>query len=215
MATTTTTRQSVNLSTINPLQANGVFIPSRYDDLLLFPGIILSVKGDTNMKLELYESTNGSNVSNTKIYYVDKNKSLNIAFNLNARYFKLRLDNLENQTQTLLNLQVIYSYLHVPQAIESGSFKIWNASVLSAINQPSISYNSNFRNSLFTFYGVSSAATVLTVQLSNDGINFYNTQTTYTQSAAGEFGFTYQGVFNYIRLSSSAATTITAYLNFK
>ena len=212
---TTTTRQSVNLSTINPLQANGVFIPPRYDDLLLFPGIILSVKGDTNMKLELYESTNGSNISNTKIYYIDKNKSLNIQFNLNARYFKLRLDNLENQTQTLLNLQVIYSYLHVPQAIESGSFKIWNNTTLLTANQPSISYNSNFKNSLFTFFGSSSAATVLTIQLSDDGVNYYNTQTTYTQSAAGEFGFSYQGVFNYIRLSSSAAVIITAFINFK
>ena len=212
---TTTTRQSVNLSTINPLQANGVFIPSRYDDLLLFPGIILSVKGDTNMKLELYESTNGSNISNTKFYFIDKNKSLNIQYNLNARYFKLKLNNLENQAQTLLNLQVIYSNLHVPQAIESGSFKIWNASVLSAINQPSISYNSNFKNSLFTFYGSSSAASVLTVELSDDNVNWYNTQTTYTQSAPGEFGFSYSGVFNYIRLISSAATTITAYLNFK
>ena len=211
----TTTRQSVNLSTINPLSANGVFIPPRYDDLLLFPGIILSLKADTNMRLELYESTNGANISNTKIYYVDKNKSLNIQFNLNARYFKLRLDNLENQAQTLLNLQVIYSNFHVPQAIDSGSFKIWNASVLSTINQPSTAYNSNFKNSVFTFFGNSSAATVLTVQLSNDGINFYNTQTTYTLSAAGNFGFTYSGVFNYIRLSSSAATTITTFINFK
>jgi len=213
--TTTTTRQSVNLSTINPLQANGIFIPPRYDDLLLFPGIILSCKGDTNMRLELYESTNGNNISNTKIYYVDKNKSLNIQFNLNARYFKLRLDNLENQAQTLLNLQVIYSNFHVPEAIDAGSFKIWNASVLPTTNQPSLSYNSNFRNSLYTFFGESSAATVLTVQLSNDGVNFYNTQTTYTIAAPGDFGFTYSTVCNYVRLISSAATTITTFINFK
>jgi len=212
---TTTTRQSVNLSTINPLPANGVFIPPRYDDLLLFPGIILSIKGDTNMRLELYESTNAANISNTKVYYVDKNKSLNIQFNLNARYFKLRLDNLENQNQTLLNLQVIYSNFHITQAIDSGSFKIWNASVLSTSNQSSIAYNSNFKNSLFTFYGSSSNATVLTVQLSNDGVNWYNTQTTYTLSAAGDFGFTYSTVCNFIRLKSDAATTITAFINFK
>ena len=212
---TTSTRQSVNLSTINPLQANGVFIPPRFDDLLLFPGIILSLKGDTNTRLELYESTNGTNIQNTKIYYVDKNKSLNIQFNLNARYFKLRLDNLENQTQTILNLQVIYSSFHVPQAIDASSFKIWNNTTLSTTNESSIAYNSNFKNTLFTFYGTSTNATVLTVELSNDNITFYNTQTTYTIADPGDFGFTYQGVFNYVRLSSSAATTITAFINFK
>jgi hypothetical protein len=212
---TTTTRQSVNLSTINPLQALGVFIPPRWDDLLLFPGIILSLRGDTDMRLELYESTNGANISNTKIYYIDKNQPLNIQFNLNARFFKLRVDNLENQAQTILNLQTIYSNLHVPQAIEAGQFKIWNNTTLIGSNQPSIAYNSNFRNTLFTFYGDASAATVLTVQLSYDGVNYYNTQTTYTISAAGNFGFSYQGVFNYIRLVSSAAITITTFINFK
>jgi hypothetical protein len=82
-------------------------------------------------------------------------------------------------------------------------------------NQPSIAYNSNFRNTIFTFFGNASAATVLTVQLSNNGTNYYNTQTTYTIPAAGDFGFSYQGVFNYIRLVSSAAVTITTFINFK
>jgi hypothetical protein len=211
----TTTRQSVNLSTINPLSALGVFIPPRWDDLLVFPGVILSLKGDTDMRLELYESTNGSNISNTKIYYIDKRQPLNIQFNLNARFFKLRVDNLENQAQTVLNLQTIYSNLHVPQAIESGQFKVWNNTTLIGSNQPSIAYNSNFRNTLFTFYGNASAATVLTVQISNDNINYYNTQTTYNILAAGDFGFSYQGVFNYIRLISSNAITITTFINFK
>jgi hypothetical protein len=211
----TTTRQSVNLSTINPLSALGVFIPPRWDDLLLFPGIILSIRGDTDMRIELYESTNGSNIMNTKIYYVDKRNPLNIQFNLGSRFFKLALFNLENQAQTVLNLQTIYSNLHVPQAIESGQFKVWNNSTLIGSNQPSIAYNSNFRNTIFTFFGNASAATILTVQLSNDNINYYNTQTTYTVSSAGGFGFSYQGVFNYIRLISSNAITITTFINFK
>jgi hypothetical protein len=211
----TTTRQSVRLSTIVPLNANGVFLPAIFDDLLQFPGVILSLRGDTDMRLELYQSTNGSNISDTKIYYVDKRNSLNIQFNLNCRFFKLALFNLENQAQTVLNLQTIYSNLHVPQAIESGQFKVWNNSTLIGSNQPSIAYNSNFRNTIFTFFGNASAATVLTVQLSNNGTNYYNTQTTYTIPAAGDFGFSYQGVFNYIRLVSSAAVTITTFINFK
>jgi len=211
----TTTRQSVRLSTIVPLSALGVFIPAVFEDLLLFPGIILSLKGDTDMCIQLYESTNGSNIMNTKIYYVDKRNSLNIQFNLNSRFFKLALFNLENQAQTVLNLQTIYSNLHIPQAIESGQFKIWNNTTLIGSNQPSIGFNSNFRNTIFTFFGDVSAATVLTVQLSNDNIDYYNTQTTYNISAAGNFGFSYQGVFNYIRLVSSAAITITTFINFK
>jgi len=211
----TTTRQSVRLSSIVPLNANGVFLPAVFEDLLLYPGIILSLNGDTDMRIELYQSTNGANISNTKVYYVDKRNSLNIQFNLNCRFFKLRVDNLENQAQTVLNLQTIYSNLHVPQAIEAGAFKIWNNSVLATSNSPSIAYNSNFRNLMFTFYGNASAATVLTVQLSNNGTNYYNTQTTYTVPAAGDFGFSYNGIFNYIRLVSSAAITITTFINFK
>jgi len=211
----TTTRQSVNLSTINPLSALGFFIPPRWDDLLQFPGIILSIKGDTNMRLELYESTNQTNISSTKIYTVDKNQSLNIQFNLNARYFKLRLDNLENQAQTILNLQVIYSNLHIPQAIDAGQTKLWDNKVLATSNLPSNVYNSGFKNNLFTFFGNSSASTVLTVQLSNDNTVWYNTQTIYTLSAPGNFGFSYSGVCNYIRLLSSSPTTITTFINFK
>jgi hypothetical protein len=209
------TRLSINLSTITPLAASGVFIPPRWDDLLEFPGIILNLKADTKMTLTLYESPDAANISSEKIYVVDANESLNLQFNLNSRFFKLKLtnDNLVNN-QTYLNLQVIYSQLHTINK-DSGSFKIWDNKTLASINTPSSNFKSEFKNSIFTFYGTSSAATVLTVQMSNDNITWYNTQTTYTLSSAGNFGFSVSGVCKYIRLISSAVTTITTYINFK
>ena len=209
------TRLSINLSTITPLAAGGVFIPPRWDDLLEFPGIILNLKADTKMTLTLYESPDAANISSEKIYVVDANESLNLQFNLNSRFFKLKLtnDDLVNN-QTYLNLQVIYSQLHTINK-DSGSFKIWDNKTLASINTPSSNFKSEFKNSIFTFYGTSSAATVLTVQMSNDNITWYNTQTTYTLASPGNFGFSVSGVCKYIRLISSAVTTITAYINFK
>lgn len=208
------TRLSVNLSTNNPLEALQSIIPPRWDDLINYPNIIINLKGDSKMELTLYESSNERAISNEKKYIIDANSDFNIRFQLNARFFKLKLTNIDVVNQSTLNLQVIYTANEIIEK-DSGSFKIWDNKTLSSSNLPSTAYNSHYKNSLFTFYGNSSASTVLTVQISNDGITWFNSQTTYTLTTAGNFGFTFSGVCNYIRLMSSSATTITTYLNYK
>lgn len=210
------TRLSVNLSTNKPLMAGGFFIPLRWDDLYEFPGITLNIKADTKMTLTLYESPDATNISCQTEYTIDANQPLNLQFNLNARYFKLKLinDDLIN-AQTVLNLQVIYSSTRINSIINSGQFKIWNNKTLSLPNGVSAMFNSNFKNQLFTFYGDSSEITNLIVQMSNDGETWYNTQTKYTMAEAGNFGFSVSGCCKFIRLLSAEQTTITCYINFR
>lgn len=210
-----TTRLSVNLSTNKPLLAGGFFIPPRWDDLYEYPAITLNIQGDTKMILTLYESPDEGNISSQTEYTIDANMPLNLQWNLNARYFKLKLVNSDLQNaQTTLNLQVIYSNIRISTPINSGQFKIWNNKTLS-LPDNSATFNSNFKNQLFTFYGNSSEIINLVVQYSNDGIQYYDSQTVYTMASAGDFGFSVSAVCRYIRLRATQPTTITAYINYK
>ena len=96
----------------------------------------------------------------------------------------------------------------------SGFILLW-ANTLVLENATSSSITPYLKSSIFTFFGNSSNATILTVQLSYDSTNFYDSQYSYTLTSGGNFGFTLNlaGV-GYIRLKTSAGTTITAYCNF-
>lgn len=207
---------SNRLSTLTPLVASGVFIPVAFDDLLEYSGVIINLRASTRVQLTCIESPNKTEISKENVYIVDANESLNIQFNLNSRFFKLRLDNLDNvNNQTYLNLQTIYSNQRV-EIVDAGSFKIWDNKAVLA-NTPSDYYKSNFKNGLFSFYGNSSAATTLTVQMSDDGgVNWYNTQSSYTLASSGNFGFSFSGVCKYIRLiNTTNPTTLTCFINYK
>lgn len=213
-----TRRLSVNLSSNKPLSSSstgGVFVPPRWDDLANYPGIVISVSADTKMSITLYESPNEADISNQTEYIIDANQPLNLQFNLNAVYFKLKLVNLENIDQTVLNLQTIYTD-SILQVVNKGQFKIWDNKSM-VLPDSSAYFNSNFQHKLFTFYGNSSEITNLIVQYSNDGIQFYDSQTIYTMSTSGNFGFSVSAVCKYIRLRSSAVlgSTITCYLNYQ
>jgi len=73
---------------------------------------------------------------------------------------------------------------------------------LSSVNQTNLS-----------FYGNVSATTVLTVQFSQDGTTFYDTQYSYSQTGAGDIGFNIQSSPLYVRLKSSNSVNATIYLN--
>lgn len=70
----------------------------------------------------------------------------------------------------------------------------------------------NVRN--LTFYGNSSDATTLTVQFSNDNINFFDSQYSYKISQSSDFGFTISSSSYYFKLKSSNNVNLVAYVNY-
>lgn len=93
----------------------------------------------------------------------------------------------------------------------SGS--LWNANV-TGINGVSTSVDLSTKNiKNLTFMGNCNGATILTVQFSNDGSNWYDSQYAYTLSASGDVGFNIPCCPNYVRLKSSASVTATMLLN--
>lgn len=82
----------------------------------------------------------------------------------------------------------------------------WNAAAV-AIGGVSAAIDTNGMP-FVTVFGNSSVASTIQVQYSQDGTNFYNAGPSI--SASGDFGTSFQPGARYVRLSSSAAATITA-----
>jgi hypothetical protein len=105
----------------------------------------------------------------------------------------------------------ITNIYNVVNSKTSGS--LWNANV-TGVNGVSTSVDlagKNIKN--LTFMGNCNGATVLTVQFSSDGSNWYDSQYAYTLSASGDVGFNISCCPNYVRLKSSASVTATMLLN--
>ena len=99
-----------------------------------------------------------------------------------------------------------------------GDLKIWNnASVLlngvSSVAAAKGIYGSNF----VSIFGNCDTTTTLIIELSNDNITFYKTQYSYSINTVGDFGFSLQIPFKYLRLINTGQNinSIIAYINFK
>lgn len=211
----TATRESLNFSTANPILANGFFAPIIWDDVLNFSSVVVNVNcSGAPVVLTLYQSSDRVNISSIQSVNINTNELYNNSFQLYSRFFKLRLDNPSGTNQTTLNCQVLFKPIFVPPSCIR-SIELFNPATSTGVNGVSASVSLNQANVSMTFLGNIGGATVLTLQLSNDNINFYDSQYSLTASSAQDFGFSVpsSSVF-YIRLKSSADTNILALINY-
>jgi hypothetical protein len=100
----------------------------------------------------------------------------------------------------------------------NGSVTLWNNEAITSGETSAIADLSTKRVANLTFYGTSGDGTGnITVQFSNDGITFYDSQYVYGVVIAGHFGFNVPCSPKYVRLKSTAVTTssnCSAYLNY-
>lgn len=89
----------------------------------------------------------------------------------------------------------------------------WNAAAVAAAGA-SASIDTNGL-AFISAFGNASAATTIQMQYSADNATWYNGGPSIALSAAGDFGLTVQSGARYIRLTSSAAATITASIEAK
>ncbi len=100
----------------------------------------------------------------------------------------------------------------------NGSVTLWNNEPITSGETSAIADLSTKRVANLTFYGTSGDGTGnITVQFSNDGTTFYDSQYVYGVVIAGHFGFNVPCSPKYVRLKSTAVTSgsnCSAYLNY-
>jgi len=132
------------------------------------------------------------------------------AINTNTSVTNTKIDATNTKLDTTnTNLTNTYNLLNT-----KGSSVLFN-NVSSGVNGVSSAVNlSNIKISNMTFMGKSSGATLFTIQFSNDGVTYYDSQYSYNFSGAGSFGFNISGCPNYLRMKSSNDVVANAIINY-
>ena len=199
---------SIVNSTVIPLLADAVFNPPTYDNILDFIEINLSIYCDTGYTLTYIYSQDKVNVDYSVSQDVPQSSTTQFfRAPTRDRYFKLNIT-AGGTNMTALNVQTIYKTAASNPSNENGN--LWNAAFVSAGGASAIISSPTAKS--FSIFGNSDTGTLnLIIQFSINGITFYNTQYQYNQTNAGNFGFSVQAPFRYIRLLSiNAVNSLTA-----
>jgi hypothetical protein len=194
---------SENVTIVGPLNGDGSVIVGGSVD-----ANITNTSLDVNI-LNPVDSVD-ANITNTSL---DVN-ILNPVDSVDANITNALLNVSDADTHTKLdttntNLTNTYNLLNT-----KGSSVLWN-NVSSGVNGLSTAVNlSNIKISNMTFMGKSSGATLFTIQFSNDGVTYYDSQYSYNFSGAGSFGFNISGCPNYLKMKSSNDVVANAIINY-
>jgi hypothetical protein len=196
-------------NTVVPLLSGRIYIGTW--EKSLYNSAVITVLADTTTELICYQSLNKVQTQTTTFQtQAGRYFTYNINLNLPYVYFTVRNNSATNQT--LLNFSVIYK--NIPDN-NKGTLQIWNDSASTGVNGVSSPIFLNQNSANMTFFGNVDGGTTLTFQISNDNINYYDSQYSLTASSAQDFGFSIpaSSIF-YARLKSSSDVTITAYANY-
>jgi len=204
-------KQLALYTSIKPLVGNGFFSPLVWEDALAYSTYAITLIADQDCSITVQFSNDRFNITSQQVYNVLAGNAFNFQDVILSSYFRLRVDNLTASAMTQFSLA---TYLkNEEKKANCITTELWG-NVATGVNGNSSLINSNFNVRNYTFLGNVSGATVLTVQCSNDGNNWYSSQYAYTSAGAGDFGFNVNGlVAQYVRLQSSLNITATAYCN--
>jgi len=228
--------ESTNNQTFIPLGSNKTYL-GTYDSVSAYVTAKISLISDKSCEIIAYQSQNKKNTSST-VYQASANVQSEEYLTLANPFVYFTVRNKSSTAQTILNFTVVYSVSQVSVggiasnvsitsqtaglALNSslttinstltmkGTGSFWNNVVVGAGDVSTIVSTGNKPTRNISVFGNTSASTILTLQISANGTNFYDTQ--YTITADGDFGFSTPCSFYSLRLSSSAAATITALL---
>ena len=226
--------ESTNNQTFIGLGSNKTYI-GTYDAVSAYASAKISLISDQDCEIIAYQSQNKKNTSST-VYQASATVQSEEYLTLANPFVYFTVRNKSSTAQTILNFTVVYSVSQVSaggvasnvsitsqtaglalnstlNTIDStlnmkGYANFWINAVVSAGGVSSIISTGTKPTRNVSIFGNTSASTLLTLQISADGTNFYDTQ--YTITADGNFGYSTLLSFYSIRLKSSAAATITA-----
>jgi hypothetical protein len=212
----------LNSSTI-PLQKNGIFL-GKYEDLTGYESITVSINTSSNCEIIAYFSPD-KNISVKQYFLVYPNDPITFVINpIVYKYFYLTCRNQDNTNQSFLLLQTCYnassiSSVSTPSGTiadipQLGSKEVFNGS--TGAN----GYSSNVKIALLskniTIYGHVSDSTTLTVCLSNDDINYFDSQYSVILSGSTDFGFSLPSTcaVKYLKVKSLDDVNCVCYVNY-
>jgi hypothetical protein len=197
---------------ITPLAAGRAYI-GRWEKAL-YPTATITLLSDTACEIVAYQSLNKTQEQTTTFETVaNEYFTYNLTLNLPYIYFSVR--NPTGTDQTLLNFSVIYKNAYLPTTIQ-GSSKIFDFASLTGVDGVSSSVNLKLSSNNITFYGKVSAATDLTIQLSDDDATYYDSQYKLELASVSDFGFNLPATvaIKYIRVKSSADVNCDCFINY-
>jgi len=199
---------SLNQSIV-PLQSGRIYIGTW--EKSLYNSAVITVISDTTTELICYNSLNKTQVQTTT-FQVPANKYFTYNINLNLPYVYFTVRNNSQFNQTLLNFSVIYK--NIPDN-NKGTLQIWNDSEPTGTDGTSNPVFLNQNSANMTFFGHVDDATTLTLQLSNNNTDYYDSQYSLTTTAAQDFGFSVPASsVVFARLKSTNNVSITAFANY-
>lgn len=231
---------SVSLTNALPLQnvSDNFTYVGEYDNIVDFSEIDVSINAEGDYEVQFLFSIDKISIitSSTLTFTYSADSFFNYKLPPQCRYFKLSFlatSNIDNLTiQTIYKSNILYkpggtgtdvnitnAFLPVSQygvwdvsiPITKASASIWNNAVVGA-GDVSTNYADahDANNQSVSIFGHSSNPTTITLLASNDNTNYYYTQYNYNVLEDADFGFALTLPFKYLKLSSSAATTISA-----
>lgn len=201
---------SIHNSTSTPLVASNFY--GQYEDVSNYSEIDIFLDASNDCQLYISWSVDGITDINFNSYNFEhiSNNRRNFSVKPQSRFVKVSIIN--NSNMTMLNLQTIFKQNANPNNLPVNYILFNNIETTGASNTIDLSLSTGKQ---MTFYGNANGATNLTVQYSHENYNFYNSQSVYkiTGQNGGDFGFTISASAPYVRLYSSAETTISAFLS--
>ena len=178
------------------------------EDVLQYNTTQFQLTSDTVNEITIYQSNDRITYTTTKISYTTPNVSLSCNVPLLCRFIFYNIENNSGTNQTSFNLRVLYRNTSSSSVL---SRIVWNTVQTGAGGYSSIvSFPHGVRN--YTIYGNVSLATDLTVELSCDGVTFFDSQSVYS-TLAGNLGFNLTLCSPYVRLKSSEDVLAKVYIS--
>lgn len=202
-----------NNSSTFPLAAGDSFAGS-FVSTIDFNEILVSIETDSSYQLVINYSSDGFNIGKQELYEIQAPVA-------NARTFSFK-PYLQFYNVNVLNTDfAAQSYLTVKSLLKSDGVNVQLANLkdyqifqsAGTTGAGSLLINGGYFPRQYTFYGDVSAPTTLTIQISPDTANWYDTQYTYTASGAGSFGYTVPLSASYLRVVSSASVNSNMWVN--
>lgn len=233
--------ESTNNISFVALQSGRAFI-GTYDNVVGFCSATISFYADTTTTITLFQSQNKTADYGT-VFNTVANTQFIQNVNLSAPYAYFIVRNNSVNDQTVLRFTVIYNMPYAPSsgggvgtdvnilsqeadlATQTGlttinnsinskaTFTLWNNVAVASLGvSESSSGSPNAR--VISIYGNTSVPTTLTIQFSPDNSagSYFSSQ--YNIMADGDFGYSLPCAFANLRLISSEASTIKAYITY-
>ena len=201
--------ESTNNQTFVPLGSNKTYI-GTYDVVSAYTSAKISLISDQDCEVRVYQSQNKKNTFSVS-FQATANVQLEEYLTLSNPFVYFTVRNKSSTAQTVLNFTVIYTVNQVKYSMKGNSV-FWNDETVNNDDVSLIVSSGNTPTHNISVFGNTDAETTLTLQMSADGLIFYDSQNSIV--ANGNFGYSISCPFYYLRLKSSTSCQITALVVF-